>query len=147
MKNKGPFYIFLCIIVAVLAGCGHDEDEELGKQVDSFATAYFNWQFPRCRKYVTDSSQVWLRYLSSQVNEMDVDTLRARETGATVEIGTIDLDEDGSSATVAVTVCDVLMMDTIGHVGHLVDQQDYVIPVVRERGKWKVRLTSPLRPQ
>ena len=61
MKNKSSFYIFLCIIVAVLAGCGHDEDEELEEQVDTFATAYFNWQFPRCRAYVTDSSQVWLR--------------------------------------------------------------------------------------
>lgn len=146
MKKTSLFYVFLYIIVTALAGCSHEEDDELGKQVDSFATAYFNWQFPRCREYVSDSSQVWLRYLSSQVNEMDVDTLKARTVGATVEVGDIDYGDE-SSASVTVTVRDLLMMDTIGHVGHPVDQQEYVIPVIRERGKWKVRLTGPLRPQ
>lgn len=146
--KKSLFYIFLCIVaMAVFAGCDHKEDEELSKQVDSFATAYFNWQYPRCRQYVSDSSQVWLRYLASQVDEADVDTLRARTEGATVELGDVDYSDDGSSAFVKVTVHDLLMMDTIGQVGHLVDQQEYVIPVIRERGKWKVRLTSPLRPQ
>ena len=46
-----------------LTGCqSHQGDEDqLENDIDSFATYYFNWQFPKTQKYCTQSSEPWLR--------------------------------------------------------------------------------------
>ena len=69
-----------------LTGCqSHQGDEDqLENDIDSFATYYFNWQFPKTQKYCTQSSEPWLRYAASNVHQADVDLLRTKAENATI---------------------------------------------------------------
>ena len=109
--------------------------------VDSFATYYFNWQFQRAARFVTDSSQVWLRYAASQVHEADIKLLRDKED-ASVEVEEIDVN-DTETPSARVVVRDFLRMDTIGTEGHLVEKASFRLMLEQtqpEGGQWKVRM-------
>ena len=130
--------------VYTLTGCqSHQGDEnQLENDIDSFATYYFNWQFPKTQKYCTQSSEPWLRYAASNVHQADVDLLRAKAEDATVEINDIDFGDDEVSAIADITVRNFLQMDSIGEEAHLVEEADFLLPMCMENGVWKVRMAS-----
>ena len=127
-----------------LTGCqSHQGDEnQLENDIDSFATYYFNWQFPKTQKYCTQSSEPWLRYAASNVHQADVDLLRTKAEDATVEINDIDFGDDEVSAIADITVRNFLQMDSIGEEAHLVEEADFLLPMCMEEGVWKVRMAS-----
>ena len=130
--------------VYTLTGCqSHQGDEDqLENDIDSFATYYFNWQFPKTQKYCTQSSEPWLRYAASNVHQADVDLLRTKAEDATVEINDIDFGDDEVSAIADITVRNFLQMDSIGEEAHLVEEADFLLPMCMENGVWKVRMAS-----
>lgn len=127
-----------------LTGCqSHKgDDDQLEADVDSFATFYFNWHFPKTLKYCTRSSEPWLRYAASNVHKADVERLRAKEEDATVEINDITFDDDGVTATASITVRNFLQMDSIGQEAHLVDEAKFQLPMSMENNVWKIRMVS-----
>ena len=128
--------------VYTLTGCqSHQGDEnQLENDIDSFATYYFNWQFPKTLKYCTQSSESWLRYAASNVHQADVDLLRTKAEDATIEINNIDFSDDGANATVSITVYNFLQMDSIGQDPQLIEQADFQLPMCMEKGLWKIKL-------
>ena len=133
-----------CIATAlyVFTGCEPHEgsEEQLKADVDSFATYYYNWHFPKAIKYCTPESEKWLRYAASNVHEADVEQLRAKAEDAGVEIKDVDFGDDEVTATVSISVSQFLQMDTIGQEAHLVEQADFQLPMEIHNGKWKVKL-------
>ena len=127
-----------------LTGCQAHEgsEEQLKNNLDSFATYYYNWQFPKAVKFCTASSEPWLKYAASNVHEADVELLRNKEADATVEINDIDFSDDGANATVSITVYNFLQMDTIGQEAHLVEEADFHLPMRIENGVWKIRMVN-----
>ena len=83
------FTLFSCDSTSFVRG-----EHKVRVAVDSFAFYYFNWQFSKASRFVTDSSQVWLRYAASQVHEADVKILRDKED-ATIEIEEINVTSGG----------------------------------------------------
>ena len=73
------------------------DEDQLENDIDSFATYYFNWQFPKTLKYCTQSSEPWLRYAASNVHQADVDLLRTKLRLPTIEINDIDFSDDGAT--------------------------------------------------
>lgn len=114
---------------------------DAGEAADSFAVYYFNWQYDKAARFVTEESLPWLSYAASQVQQEDIDILRQKED-ATVEVE--DVETDGEDKTVVLTVRDFLRMDTIGTAGHLVREARFRLPMKSqlENGKqvWKVRM-------
>ena len=127
-----------------LTGCQAHEgsEDQLKNNLDSFATYYYNWQFPKAIKFCTASSEPWLKYAASNVHEADVELLRNKEADATVEINDIDFSDDGANATVSITVYNFLQMDTIGQEAHLVEEADFHLPMRIENGVWKIRMVN-----
>ena len=127
-----------------LTGCQSHEgdDNQLEADVDSFATYYFNWHFPKTLKYCTRSSEPWLRYAASNVHKADVERLKAKEEDATVEINDITFGDDGVSATASITVHNFLQMDSIGQDAHLVDEAEFQLPMSMENNAWKIRMVN-----
>ena len=125
-----------------LSACQSHEgdDNQLEADVDSFATYYFNWHFPKTLKYCTKGSEPWLRYAASNVHKADVERLRAKEEDATVEINDITFGDDGVSATASITVHNFLQMDSIGQEAHLVDEAEFLLPMSMENNAWKINL-------
>ena len=90
-----------------LTGCQSHEgsEEQLENNLDSFATYYYNWQFPKAIKFCTAGSEPWLKYAASNVHEADVELLRNKAEDATVEINGIDFGDDEVSAKIGRASC------------------------------------------
>lgn len=143
---------YLLSIVAAYMLCSCDStsfirgEHKARAAVDSFAFYYFNWQFNKASRFVTDSSQVWLRYAASQVHEADITLLRDKED-ATIEIEDIDITSNNEPKA-RITVRDFLRMDTIGTEGHLVKKASYILHLEEapeEKVKWKIRMEGLLQ--
>lgn len=115
-------------------------EDQLKNDVDSFATHFYNWHFPKAQKYCTASSEPWLRYAASNVHKADVKLLCSKAEDATVEVGDIEFGDDEITATASITVRNFLQMDTIGQEAHLVKEAHFLLPMAMEGEKWKVRL-------
>lgn len=147
MVNKSIIGLWMAIATIatglfVLTGCQPHEgsEDQLKADVDSFATYYFNWHFPKASKYCTHESELWLRYASSNVNEADIEQLHQKEEDASIEITDVDFGDDEVSAIVTLSVSNFLQMDTIGEAAHLIKQANFQLPMVIQQGKWKVKL-------
>lgn len=139
-------FVVLLGSVTSLTACHEGSESQLKETVDSFAEAYFNWQFPRAVPYCTQESRRWLSYAASQVNEYDVDSLRAMDRGAEHEISDIHYDND-SMAIVNIAVHHYMSMDSLGQAARLVDEGLYRVPVVYKGERWLVELRGLPRPQ
>lgn len=148
IKSGFENLLLIAIIVAGslwMGACGKSDKTQISEAAQPFADTYFNWQFPKAVSYCTSESRQWLSYLSSQVNQQDVDTLRAMTEGARCEVDGIDIADNDSTATVNVQVHHYLSMDTLGQTGHIIEKSKFIIPMVRRNSEWKVSPSSPLR--
>jgi len=150
MKKKmiGKLTASLAIVVGFATGgmtmTGSQPHEgskdQLKADVDSFATFYYNWHFPKSMKYCTPESERWLRYAASNVHEGDIKQLHEKTEDATVEITDVDFGDDEVSAVITLTVSNFLQMDTIGQEAHLIPQAEFQLPMELHGDKWKVKL-------
>lgn len=124
----------------MIISCGEEEHNDPRTVVDSFATAYFNWRFKEAEPYVTYQSRKWLCFAASQVDSEDVDSLRAMEFAATVDVEDID-DIDDSTALAMVTVKNFLMLDSIGMHPRKETERKFQIPLSLDGKYWKVKLS------
>ncbi len=138
--------LMVCVCFTVVTSCHKGSESQLQETVDSFSEAYFNWQFPRAVAYCTPESRRWLSYAASQVNEDDVDSLRAMDRGAEHAIDKVDYQND-SVAVARVTVRHFMAMDSLGHAGQLIDETHFALPVVYREEQWRVHLSSLPRAQ
>ena len=152
VKKSFLIQVFAIAVIATAAygftGCQPHEgsEDQLKADVDSFATLYFNWHFPKAIKYCTPESEKWLRYAASNVHEADVDALREKADDATIEIQDIDFGDNEVTASVSINVSHFLQMDTIGKAAHLIDHATFQVPMEIHEGKWKVKLEAlPLK--
>ena len=135
------FALFIFFYIP-LAGCHNGSEDQLEETADSFAEAYFNWQFAKAVPHVTDSSVIWLQYASSQVDQEDIDSLRAMSEGATCELSDVDYGDDDTTAVVTMQVKHFLAMDSIGTSRHVVEAGVFALPMVYQNEKWKVSLRA-----
>ncbi|MBO4315724.1 MAG: hypothetical protein J5867_07175 [Prevotella sp.] len=142
--------LFVALLgMLVFAACESHvgSSSQLKREVDSFAVYYFNWQYHKAVRFVSPESEKWVRYVASQVHQVDIDLLRQKEQPATCEILSIDYADNDSSAVAHVAINNFLRMDTIGRAASFVASADYDIPLVYdvENNRWKVLLQGALR--
>ena len=133
--------VLLSLFCFGFGSCSHQEEGDTVKMsVDSFSQNYFNWQFQRSMPFVTLTSQKWLRYVASQVQQDDVEQLRNMPQGATYKIINVNTEDGDSVAVSHVLVRGFLCMDTIGKKSHVIDEATYEIKLFHQGGKWLVNL-------
>lgn len=135
--------IYRCIIAILLIaqiGCRNQERSEMENTVDSFATAYFNWDFERAKTFCSAHSRIWLTYASSNVLQSDIDTLQTLDEGAVCEILEINRVES-DQATALIRVSHFLPMDSIGKTGKIQEDAVFALPLIREKDRWRVALS------
>lgn len=133
--------VSLFVLLCGCTGDGHKDDNEVNATINSFASAYFNYDFKKAMLCVTPESERWLRFSASNVIEEDVELLRAQTEGATHEVENISYPSD----TVAVVRCRIenyLKRDTLGRAGHVVKKGRVNIKVVKRNGQWLVDAAS-----
>ena len=145
------FYrLFSCSLLPTIGiiaftSCNTDSEKQIKEVANNFSSAYFNWRFSDASKYVSNDSRRWLVYASSQVNQQDVDSLRAMKEGATLTIDNISYENNGSIAKVKVVVSNYLLMDSIGITPRVCQHGEYEIPLSYDGKEWKVSISAPLR--
>ena len=144
--NRLFFYILLPIIgIIALSSCNNDSEKQIKEVANNFSSAYFNWKFSDAIKYVSFDSRRWLVYASSQVNQQDIDSLRAMKEGATLTIDNISYQNNDSLAKVKIIVSNYLLMDSLGIAPRVCQHGEYEIPLSYDGKEWKVVLSAPLR--
>lgn len=132
----------VCLSVIACGGHGNDNDDEITTAVDSFATAYFNYDFKAAIRHSTPESEKWLRFAASNILDEDIELLRAQDEGATHSVDSISYQTD-STATAVCKVHNYVRRDTLGKPARLVKECVYYIDVVRKNGRWTVDASSP----
>ena len=131
--------IFVFLLPLLLVGCFHHGENDAKEAVDSFSVAYFNWRFKEAMPYVTPHSALWLRFAASQVDQEDVDSLRAKKYAADVRVEDVSsVDDTTKMATVIVK--DYIVMDSIGGSPRVVPIDTFRLPLALANGFWRVHL-------
>lgn len=139
-KILSSLIIFTSIIA--LSSCGIESKNDINETVDSFSVAYFNWNFKKAIHYVTPASEKWISYAASQVTEEDVDSLRAMQSGAEIDVKDIDINDEDSTATAEVEVSNFMAMDSIGKPPYIKEKATFHLPLSCDNGIWKIALKS-----
>ena len=133
-------FLFVIFATMLLTGCFQHGENDAREAVDSFSVAYFNWRFADAMPFVTPQSTRWLRFAAAQVNQEDVDSLRAKRYAADVKVdGISSVDDTTKLATVIVR--DFIAMDSIGRSPRAVPVDTFHIPVALTSGYWRVKLS------
>uniref|UniRef100_A0AB33J1D1 Lipoprotein n=1 Tax=Prevotella sp. GTC17259 TaxID=3236795 RepID=A0AB33J1D1_9BACT len=145
---KALLVLSLIAVFSLFLACGEFNTDSKGSEVaDSFATAYFNYDYHKSLKYVHPTSWKWIVYAASQVRQEDVDMLRSMAEPPTIEIEEHTRDKVNDSLVyITVKVSNFFNMDTIGTSGHMVQDARFSLPVLYAKGKWLVRLDELPRP-
>lgn len=131
--------LFFFIAALSLTSCFHHGENDARDAVDSFSVAYFNWRFKDAMPFVTPQSKQWLRFAASQVDQEDVDSLRAKQYAAEVKVDDVSSVND-TTKLATVIVRDFLAMDSIGRGPRAVPADTFHIPVALTGGYWRVDL-------
>ncbi|MGM9699159.1 MAG: hypothetical protein ACI3Y0_11020 [Prevotella sp.] len=146
MRNLAFFHIFISLALVVTACDNYgNERGEIGKTAEDFATAYFNYDFTGASQFATDDCRKWFEFEASNISDENIRQLREMEEGATVELDGIEIVND-STASVGLRIRNFLAIDSIGGLGHIVDEKTIVLQLQRTReAEWKVRMEGPLQ--
>ena len=135
------------MIVALLACSQSKETEEINRitfTADNFIESYFNYDFSKSCQFSTEESELWLKFVASNIEQEDIDILRQQPEGASFETKDINVIND-STAIAHYRIYNFMRMDTIGKAGEMTSKADYAITLVKRHGKWQVRMEGPLR--
>ncbi len=151
MKHQRFFTILLsAVLCSLLLGVPFSSCTSKGEQletcVDSFAQAYFRWQFLKAVRNCDAESYRWISFVASQVTQADVDSLRERRDDIDCTIGNAHLLND-SMAVVEVDVSHFLRMDSLGRATFVEQKSTYCIPAILRNGFWRVSMREVLRPK
>ena len=143
--SRSNFFLFL-VALCTLFSCNKVADtlseERAQEVVESFATAYFNYDFKRASSYCDDESVRLFRFLASQLTQADIDKLNSKGA-AEISVDSIVNNDDGCYAIVSVE--NFLELDSIGGVSHIVESGTFRIPLINTldtegNEQWEVRM-------
>ena len=98
----------------IFSGCKEETAEDMIEEnLTTYATAYFNWDFPSAKGFATTDTKKWLTLLASQVTEKDISAIKDKEEPAKVEIEDIELYNNDETAKTTIVVSNFLCMDSI----------------------------------
>lgn len=133
-----------CLVMAC-GGASRDEKEKIEHEIQGFSEAYFNFRLHDAAGYCTADSKKWIMYFASNITEHDLETLRSKESDATVRVTDIRFNEADSTGTACITVSNAMILDSIGKPGRVADEAEYKLNFVCNNGRYRVRMAGPLR--
>ncbi len=134
-------YISLFTIV-FLAACsfGNQGDEEALQVAEQWGDAFFNCDFHRAERYCTTDSKQWLQFAASNTTEQDLQLLQQNEDGATVTAEDFFPEANDTMRMVMLQVKNHLSTPAIGDTAIMVEKSVFRIPVVKQKGEWRVKM-------
>ena len=135
----------MCVWVSgllITACSSHKDEPQLKETANGFAATFFNWQLNEALPYCTPESKKWIEYAGSQITQEDIDLLKAQDEGASHQLEDINYQAGDTTATVVVKVKNVMLLDSIGKSGKMMEKASFQIHLCYRNKQWKVLLTS-----
>ncbi len=137
MTNLKTTFILLSAAIFILS-CSADEDKLRKDTANSFATAFFNWEYKKCLNKVTPESHGIIRFLASNVSKDEVEKLKAMPEGAAAELLPESKLLNDSTFQAVVKVTNTYCPDSIGRQAIYHNQAKAEFLLVKRNGKWRV---------
>ncbi|MEE1385278.1 MAG: hypothetical protein U0K29_04495 [Prevotella sp.] len=144
MSAKQTILISFALVAALClaSACSLKDDAAVETCAKSFGQNYFNLRLQQASGLCTDRSYKWIEFYASNISQGDVDVLNAQTDSALCDIDDIDI--DGDSARVKMTVRNFLLCDSIGRPGRMCKQGKCRLTLRKEGETWKVDLDGPV---
>lgn len=144
MSAKQTILISFALVAALClaSACSLKDDAAVETCAKSFGQNYFNLRLQQASGLCTDRSYKWIEFYASNISQDDVDVLNAQTDSALCDIDDIDI--DGHSARVKMTVRNFLLCDSIGRPGRMCKQGKCRLTLRKEGETWKVDLDGPV---
>lgn len=144
MSAKQTILISFALVAALClaSACSLKDDAAVETCAKSFGQNYFNLRLQQASGLCTDRSYKWIEFYASNISQDDVDVLNTQTDSALCDIDDIDI--DGDSARVKMTVRNFLLCDSIGRPGRMCKQGKCRLTLRKEGGTWKVDLDGPV---
>ena len=144
MSAKQTILISFALVAALClaSACSLKDDAAVETCAKSFGQNYFNLRLQQASGLCTDRSYKWIEFYASNISQDDVDVLNAQTDSALCDIDDIDI--DGDSARVKMTVRNFLLCDSIGRPGRMCKQGKCRLTLRKEVETWKVDLDGPV---
>lgn len=144
MSAKQTILISFALVAALClaSACSLKDDAAVETCAKSFGQNYFNLRLQQASGLCTDRSYKWIEFYASNISQGDVDVLNAQTDSALCDIDDIDI--NGDSARVKMTVRNFLLCDSIGRPGRMCKQGKCRLTLRKERETWKVDLDGPV---
>lgn len=144
MSAKQTILISFALVAALClaSACSLKDDAVVESCAKSFGQNYFNLRLKQASGLCTDRSYKWIEFYASNISQDDVDVLNAQTDSALCDIDDIDI--NGDSARVKMTVRNFLLCDSIGRPGRMCKQGKCRLTLRKEGETWKVDLDGPV---
>lgn len=130
------------IAIATMISCSCEDENVAELCAKQFAQNYFNLRFKQAATLCTKSSEKWIRYHAANINSKDLDALNSQTDTATCIVD--DINDNGSTAEVIITVKNFLSCDSIGKSGEMIKEAHFHLSMKKAGNTWRIDLDSPL---
>lgn len=139
---KIPFSAFILLFICIFSSCSSENKEnkdemEILSVTDSFATKYYTWRFKDAARFSDEECTKFLRFLSSNVNQKDIDVLTKSAETPGFSVDNINIKE-GDLADVTLKLTNIYQMDSIGQEPKLTAKTTHKLILKKNNGKWQI---------
>ena len=139
---KIPFSAFILLIICIFFSCSPENKEnkdemEILSVTDSFATKYYTWRFKDAARFSDEECTKFLRFLSGNVNQKDIDILTKSKEAPGFSVDSVEIKE-ADLADVTLKLTNIYQMDSLGKEPQLTPKTAQKLILRKDNGKWKV---------
>lgn len=139
---KIPFSAFILLFICIFSSCSSENKEnkdemEIRSVTDSFATNYYTWRFKDAARFSDEEFTRFLRFLSSNVNQKDIDILTKSEETPGFSVDSVEIKET-DLANVILNLTNIYQMDSLGKEPQLTPKTAQKLILRKDNDKWKV---------
>lgn len=139
---KIPFSAFILLFICIFSSCSSENKEnkdemEILSVTDSFATKYYTWRFKDAARFSDEEFTRFLRFLSSNVNQKDIDVLTKSAETPGFSVDSVEIKE-ADLADVTLNLTNIYQMDSLGKEPQLTSKTTQKLILKKNNGKWQV---------
>ena len=110
---------------------------EILSVTDSFATKYYTWRFKDAARFSDEEFTRFLRFLSSNVNQKDIDVLTKSAETPGFSVDSVEIKE-ADLADVTLKLTNIYQMDSLGKEPQLTPKTTHRLILKKNNGKWQI---------
>lgn len=142
-KNKMKVLTALVCMLNISVACSLEKENSVEKCAIGFAQSYFNLRFDQAAQSCSKESRKWIKFHASNITQEDIEVLNSQSDTAICKVE--DIDTNGDTAIVTLSVNNFLRTDSLGSKGYICHKAQFKLQMIKMAEKWIVKLNHPLQ--